>query len=42
MDLFFDYIKQSEAGMLLVTHDEELAYKCDKVYKLENKKLLEV
>ncbi len=39
MELFFEYLKQKEAGLILVTHDETLAFKCDKVYKLENKKL---
>jgi len=42
MELFFEYVQKHTAGMILVTHDEELAYMCDKVYKLENKELLEV
>ena len=42
MALFFHYCQQHQAGMLLVTHDEHLAYMCDKVYKLENKKLTQV
>jgi len=42
MDLFFEYIKKHEAGMILVTHDEVLAHMCDKVYKLENKELVRV
>lgn len=28
--------------MVLVTHDEELAYKCSKVYKLIDKELVKV
>ncbi len=39
MDIFFEYIAKHSAGMILVTHDEELAYKCHKVYKLVNKEL---
>lgn len=39
MDLFFEYCEHSSAGMILVTHDENLAFKCKKVYRLENKKL---
>jgi len=39
MELFFEYIDNQNAGMILVTHDEELAYKCKKVYSLENKEL---
>jgi putative ABC transport system ATP-binding protein len=42
MELFFDYIKEHNAGMVLVTHDETLAHMCDKVYKLENKELKRV
>jgi len=40
--LLFEYIQQQNAGMLLVTHDEELAYMCKKVYKLENRELIKV
>ncbi len=42
MELFFDYIQKHNAGMVLVTHDEFLAHKCDKVYKLENRALIQV
>ncbi len=34
MDIFDEYISTHEAGMVLVTHDEELASRCDKVYRL--------
>ncbi len=39
MNLFFEYIDEHNAGMILVTHDEELAYKCKKVYRLQDKEL---
>ena len=39
MKLFFEYCKNENAGMILVTHDENLAHMCDHVYKLENKVL---
>ena len=39
MKLFFEYCKNENAGMILVTHDENLAHLCDHVYKLENKVL---
>ncbi|MFA5454976.1 MAG: ABC transporter ATP-binding protein [Sulfurimonas sp.] len=39
MDIFFEYISKQNAGMILVTHDEELAHRCHKVYKLTNKEL---
>jgi putative ABC transport system ATP-binding protein len=42
MDIFFEYIEKKSAAMVLVTHDEELAHKCKKVYRLENKKLVAV
>ncbi|ABB45073.1 ABC transporter-related protein [Sulfurimonas denitrificans DSM 1251] len=39
MNIFFEYLQKYNAGMVLVTHDEELAARCDKVYKLLNKEL---
>ena len=42
MDTLNQYIKENDAGMILVTHENELAMKCDKVYKLENLELKEL
>ena len=42
MDLFFEYIELNAAGMVLVTHDEDLAFMCKHVYRLENKELVKV
>ena len=42
MKLFFEYIEKHDAGLVLVTHDETLAFECKNVYKLENKKLLKI
>ncbi|MDF1878293.1 ATP-binding cassette domain-containing protein [Sulfurimonas sp. SAG-AH-194-C20] len=42
MKLFFNYCKSNDAGMILVTHDNELAHQCDKVFHLEDKKLLRI
>jgi putative ABC transport system ATP-binding protein len=42
MNMFFEYINKNSAGMILVTHDEELAHKCHRVYRLQNKELVEV
>ena len=39
MKIFFNYCKTNKAGMILVTHDNDLAHKCDRVYKLQDKKL---
>ncbi len=42
MNTLFDYIKKNNAGLILVTHEDEIAYNCDKVYKLFNQKLQEL
>ena len=39
IDVLFDYTFKNNAGMILVTHEEELAYKCDIVYELKDKQL---
>ncbi|WP_072682716.1 ABC transporter ATP-binding protein [Arcobacter sp. LA11] len=42
LDTLRDYIKENDAGMILVTHENDLAMQCDKVYKLENLQLQEL
>lgn len=42
MNVLFDYVEQNSAGMILVTHENELANRCDKVYKLVDLKLQEL
>ena len=39
MKLFFQYCEDNDAGMILVTHDNDLAHMCKRVYKLEDKAL---
>jgi len=39
MDVLLDYIKENDAGLLLVTHDESMAARCNSIYKLENREL---
>ncbi|MCT7590538.1 ABC transporter ATP-binding protein [Aliarcobacter butzleri] len=39
MNTLFNYIKKNNAGLILVTHENELALGCDKVYKLDNLEL---
>ncbi|MGZ8547719.1 MAG: ABC transporter ATP-binding protein [Sulfuricurvum sp.] len=34
MDLFMDYLISHDAGLLLVTHDEALAARCDHIYRM--------
>jgi len=41
MDVLLDYIKDTGAGLLLVTHDASMATRCDKTYRLEDKVLKE-
>lgn len=36
MNVLFDYTYKNDAGLILVTHEEDIAYMCDKVYKLED------
>ena len=42
MDVLIDYIKENDAGLLLVTHDESMASRCDTLYRLEDKVLKEL
>ncbi|WP_424689409.1 MAG: ABC transporter ATP-binding protein [Halarcobacter ebronensis] len=42
MDTLFNYIKENNAALVLVTHENDLAEQCDKVYKLENLQLKEL
>lgn len=42
MEIFDEYIATHEAGMVLVTHDETLASRCDKVYRLHELRLEQV
>ena len=39
MNLFKEYIRTEDAGMVLVTHEKNLAMECDHVYKLVENKL---
>lgn len=36
MDVLLDYVKETGAGLLLVTHDENMAKRCDISYRLED------
>jgi len=41
MDVLIDYIRTHHAGLVLVTHDEMMAQRCDRRYKLESQSLKE-
>lgn len=42
MQTLFNYIKINNAALILVTHENDLALSCDKVYKLEDLSLQEI
>lgn len=42
MHIFEEYVVEHNAALLLVTHNEEFAHRCNKVYRLEEKVLKQV
>ena len=42
MDVLLEYIERNSAGLILVTHDAEMAELCSKSFKLEQKVLKEI
>jgi len=42
MNIIFDYVKQQSGGLVLVTHDEKLASRCDRIFRLENGEFTEI
>jgi putative ABC transport system ATP-binding protein len=42
MDVLTAYIREHSAALVLVTHDESMANRCDALYRLEEKMLKEV
>ena len=42
MNTLFEYIKNNNAALILVTHEDDLAFKCDRVFKLEDLSLKEI
>lgn len=41
MDVMFEYVKENSSALILVTHDENIAKKCDISYRLENATLMQ-
>jgi len=39
MDVLLSYVKETGAGLLLVTHDEQMASRCDNLYRLKERVL---
>lgn len=42
MTIFFEYLKEHNAGMVLVTHDESLAAQCNHIYRMNDGVLIKV
>jgi len=42
INVLFDYVKENDAGLIMVTHEDEIANKCDRVYKLNEYKLEQI
>jgi len=42
MDVLLEYVEQEHATLLLVTHDEEMAKRCNATYRLADKKLEQI
>jgi len=42
MDAVFEHIKNVSGALFLVTHDERIAKSCDRVYRLENRRLEQI
>jgi len=42
MNVLFDYIKENSAGLIMVTHEGDIAERCDKIYKLNEYKLEQI
>jgi len=42
MDAIFEHIKRVSGALFLVTHDERIAKSCDRVYRLENRRLEQI
>jgi putative ABC transport system ATP-binding protein len=36
MNILEEYCDKNEASLVMVTHDEEIAKKCNTIYKLQN------
>ena len=42
MDVLLGYIKETDAGLILVSHDESMSSRCEKQYRLEDQVLKEI
>jgi putative ABC transport system ATP-binding protein len=42
MDIFEEYVTANDAALVIVTHDEGIAARCDKIFHLEDKQLFQI
>ncbi len=42
INVLFDYVKENNAGMIMVTHEDNIAFRCDRVFKLTNHRLEQI
>ncbi|MDO5046768.1 ABC transporter ATP-binding protein [Campylobacter sp.] len=42
MKTLFEYVRTNDAALVLVTHDNELAHQCDRVYRLEDRRFFNI
>ena len=42
MNVLFDYVQKNNAGLIMVTHEDEIANRCDRVFKLNDYKLEQI
>ncbi len=39
MELLFDYTKKNKTSLVMVTHDSEMAHKCDRIIEIKDGKI---
>lgn len=42
MNVLFDYVQKNNAGLIMVTHEDEIASRCDRVFKLNDYRLEQI
>lgn len=42
MKIFEEYVQEHQSALILVTHNEEFAHRCNRVYRLEERRLIRV
>ena len=42
MNVLFEYINNNNSGLIIVTHEDKIAYECDHVYKFDDNNLKKI